>query len=180
MEIDLQTADRLVTYAETVLEATVHHHRAPPPPDLPLLRENYGAFATLKRGGTLRGCIGSFAGGDRLQVVLPRVIRDAALHDPRFSPVEPEELPSLNLTLSLLSHDRPVNGVEEVRLGYDGIILALRNRRAVFLPEVATEQGWEIETTMEALCRKAGLPPSRSGSGSLPAPAGRQAARPGA
>jgi hypothetical protein len=44
-----------------------------------------------------------------------------------------------------------------LRLGRDGICLRLQGRSALFLPEVATEQGWDVETTLSRLCRKAGL-----------------------
>ena len=52
---------------------------------------------------------------------------------------------------------RPVAGPDEIVLGRDGVILTKGGRSAVFLPQVATEQGWDRATMLDHLCRKAGL-----------------------
>ncbi|MEC7540337.1 MAG: AMMECR1 domain-containing protein, partial [SAR324 cluster bacterium] len=46
---------------------------------------------------------------------------------------------------------------EKIQLGRDGISLRLKGNSALFLPEVAPEQGWNVENTLRQLCRKAGL-----------------------
>ena len=46
---------------------------------------------------------------------------------------------------------------EKIQLGRDGICLRLKGSSALFLPEVAPEQGWNVETTLRQLCRKVGL-----------------------
>lgn len=152
-------AELLLAFAEEHLRAVVSSRAVPRPPRVPLLDEDYGAFATLRRGSDLRGCIGNFAGTGALRSVLPRVIREAALSDPRFPPVTAGELPEISLSLSLLSPSEPIGGYEEIRLGHHGIILSIGTKRAIFLPEVAVEQAWGLETTLEALTRKAGALP---------------------
>lgn len=152
-------AETLLTFGEQHLQAVVASRPVPRLPRLPILDEEYGAFATLRRGKDLRGCIGNFAGTGALGSVLPRVIREAALTDPRFPPVTAEEVGLLSLSLSLLTPAEPVGGYEEIQLGRHGIILTVGTKRAIFLPEVAVEQAWDLETTLEMLTRKAGALP---------------------
>ena len=150
-------ADRLLAYGESCLEAAVRGTGAEPPPDIAVLSEQFGAFATLRSRGNLRGCIGTFAGARRLGQILPQMVHDAALCDHRFSPVEERELPAVSLELSILGRAAAVCGPQKIRLGSDGIILEVDGRRSVFLPEVASDQGWDLEETLSQLSRKAGL-----------------------
>ena len=129
--------------------------------DEELLSEQLGAFATLKtrqpaEGEALRGCIGRFAGSGPLRGVIPQVVKDAALHDTRFAPVQARELDGIRVELSVLSEAWDLNSAEQIVLGSHGIILSARGRRSVFLPEVATEQGWDVEMTLQMLGRKSG------------------------
>jgi AmmeMemoRadiSam system protein A len=117
-----------------------------------------GAFVTLKADGKLRGCIGTIEPRDPLyQAVLGNGDK-AARHDPRFRPVQADELPGLEVEVSVLTPPRPIATWEEFQVGEHGIILGKDGRRAVFLPEVALEQGWTREETLSHLARKAGLP----------------------
>jgi hypothetical protein len=121
-------------------------------------RGTYSVFVTLKKHGDLRGCIGHI----RPMQALWKDIRDnaiaAAVHDPRFPEVTAKELASLHLEISVLTPPRPVASAEEFIVGKHGIILSLRGRSAVFLPQVAPEQGWDRPTTLSHLANKAGLP----------------------
>jgi MEMO1 family protein len=129
------------------------------------LRARAGAFVTLKRHGDLRGCIGT------IEPIMPlyEAVLDngdhAARRDPRFLPVRPAELADLEVEVSVLSPQRPIASWEAFRIGEEGIILSKNGQRAVFLPEVATEQGWTREETLTYLSRKAGLPPDAWRSG---------------
>jgi len=121
------------------------------------LREPAGAFVTLKRHGALRGCIGYIEPRKPLYVAVLENGENAARHDPRFTPVQASELADLDVEVSVLTPPRPIASWEELRVGEDGIILAKDGRRAVFLPEVAAEQGWTREETLSHLAVKAGL-----------------------
>jgi AmmeMemoRadiSam system protein A len=116
-----------------------------------------GAFVTLRRAGLLRGCLGHIEGTLPLVETVLHNARAAALSDPRFAPLTPAELPGLSLEISALTPLRPVQGPDEITVGQHGILLAKRGRRAVFLPQVATEQGWDLPTTLSQLALKAGL-----------------------
>jgi AmmeMemoRadiSam system protein A len=122
------------------------------------LREPAGAFVTLKRQGALRGCIGYIEPREPLYRAVLQNGDNAALHDPRFPPVQASDLKDLDVEVSVLTPPRPIASWEEFRVGEEGIILTKGDRRAVFLPEVAVEQGWTREETLSHLARKAGLP----------------------
>ena len=83
----------------------------------------------------------------------------AAFHDRRFRPVTLEELPRLSIEISVLTPVQRVGSPGEIRVGRDGVLLEKDGRQAVFLPQVATEQGWGRDEMLDQLCRKAGLPP---------------------
>lgn len=123
------------------------------------LLEPRGCFVTLKKQGALRGCMGAALPDRALWRSLIARAADAALRDPRFDPVAPEELEALSMELSVLSPLMPVSGYREIRLGRHGILLDKRGVRALFLPQVAPEQGWDLETTLARLAAKAGLEP---------------------
>jgi AmmeMemoRadiSam system protein A len=82
----------------------------------------------------------------------------AAFEDPRFGPVTLKELPDLEIEISVLTPMQPVAGPEAIVVGRDGVLLKKGGRSAVFLPQVAPEQGWEREEMLDHLAMKAGLP----------------------
>ena len=122
--------------------------------------EEHGVFVTLNEDGELRGCIGNILPQARLAEGIWGRAQDAALGDPRFEDVTPEELPYITLDISILSVPAPVPGYRDIVIGKHGMILKKHGRMAVFLPQVAPEQGWNIEQTLTALSRKAGLAPN--------------------
>jgi len=120
-------------------------------------REPYGVFVTLKKDGALRGCIGHIFPVQPLW----RGIRDnaiaAAVRDARFAPVGAQELDELHLEISVLTRPAAIPGPHAFVVGRHGVVLEAGGRRAVFLPQVAPEQGWDRATTLRQLARKAGL-----------------------
>lgn len=124
----------------------------------PGMRQTMGGFVTLHKGEALRGCIGEIAPTRRLVDVVRERAVSAGLEDPRFPPVQPEELAALRIEISALTPPRPVASARDIRLGVHGIVLRKHGRSAVFLPQVASEQGWDLPTTLRYLSRKAGLP----------------------
>ncbi len=126
----------------------------------PPLSDRRGVFVTLRSAdGNLRGCIGNILPVAPLAQSLWERAQDAALNDPRFDPVTPRELTSLSIEISVLTPPAAVAGPEAIEIGKHGILLKKGFRSAVFLPQVATEQGWNLETTLTHLALKAGLPP---------------------
>ena len=155
-----QARQWLLRFARKTLRQYLTTQTAPLARDLPpqLLRHQ-GAFVTLTtKGHRLRGCIGHIPADSPLAVVVGQMAIQAATQDPRFPPVQADELDGIEIEISALSPPREVAGPEEIVLGRDGIILRKGGYAAVYLPQVAPEQGWNLEQTLSHLSRKAGLP----------------------
>ncbi|NQU04910.1 MAG: AmmeMemoRadiSam system protein B [Calditrichaeota bacterium] len=116
-----------------------------------------GAFVTLNKHGNLRGCIGHMAEDMPLSRVIGSMAMQAAFNDRRFSPVTLDELDEIKIEISVLTPFKLVSGVDDIIIGRDGILIKKGGRQAVYLPQVATEQNWTLEETLNNLCRKAGL-----------------------
>ena len=133
-------------------------------PDSPL-REMRGVFVTLTQQERLRGCIGSIIGTEPLIVGVAHQAINAALHDPRFPALQPDELDQTHVEISVLTPPMPVAGPDDIVVGRHGVLLEKGGYHAVFLPQVAPEQGWDRTTMLRQLCRKAGLGPDEWKSG---------------
>jgi len=132
----------------------------------PGLKLERGAFVTInkkKRPGDehaeLRGCIGYLAPRGPLHQQIAELAISAGMHDTRFMPMKAAELDNVDLEISILSPMKPVAGYQEIEIGLHGMTLEKNGRRAVFLPQVAPEFGWDRATTLTRLSVKAGLPP---------------------
>lgn len=125
----------------------------------PSFQKKCGAFVTLKKYGELRGCIGEILPSrPLLEVINDRAI-DAAVNDNRFDPVTFSELSQLEIEISVLTPPTEVKSYKDIIVGQHGILLRKGAYGAVFLPQVATEQGWDLKTTLTHLSIKAGLDP---------------------
>jgi len=123
------------------------------------LERKRGAFVTLHQHGRLRGCIGHFEADRPVWETVMEMAVAASTQDPRFPRVTAGELDSLDYEISVLSPLRKIDDWREIRLGTHGVQVGRGFRRGVFLPQVATETGWDLDTFMGELCsQKAGLP----------------------
>ena len=128
--------------------------------DSEFFKQSYGVFVTLNEpNGQLRGCIGNIIPVSNLLSSLWGRAQDAALNDPRFDPVSPEELSNLKVEISVLTPLKPIDGPNDIVIGKHGVVMKKLGRSAVFLPQVAPEQGWNVEQMLMHLSMKAGLPP---------------------
>ncbi len=125
----------------------------------PVLKENHAVFVTIRKNGALRGCIGNLIAAEPLYLAVRDMAIQAAFRDPRFKPVQKDELKDLTFEISVLSAPVKVKSAEEIKLGRDGVILSQRGHSGVFLPKVAEELGNDKERFLNELCtQKAGLP----------------------
>jgi AmmeMemoRadiSam system protein A len=116
------------------------------------------AFVTLHRHGDLRGCIGHVEADEPLGRVIARGAVAAASADPRFPPVAAEDLPDLEIELSILGALEPVAVPDDIDIGRHGLIVEHGWHRGLLLPQVAPEWGWDREAFLAQTCHKAGLP----------------------
>lgn len=130
----------------------------------PELAERRATFVTLEIQGQLRGCIGMLEAVRPLAQDIAENAFAAAFRDPRFPKLVPEELPQLDIHVSILSPAEPMHFTSEadllrqLRPGRDGLILLEGRWRGTFLPSV-----WETlphpKEFLRHLKQKAGLPP---------------------
>ena len=122
------------------------------------LKTNCGAFVTLKKHGELRGCIGRFDAREPLFRVVQEMAIASSTQDSRFMPVAPDELPELEIEISVLTPMRRIHSLDEFELGNHGIYIRKGNRSGTFLPQVAAETGWTKEEFLGHCAReKAGI-----------------------
>jgi AmmeMemoRadiSam system protein A len=121
------------------------------------LGEPRGAFVTLYRSGRLRGCVGQVESPGPLAEVVARSAMNAALYDPRFSPVTTEEVATLDIELSVLSTLQPISA-EAIIAGEHGLMVVRERNKGLLLPKVAAERQWSAQRFLEETCVKAGLP----------------------
>ncbi len=129
----------------------------PPEPPSPRLKEHLGVFVTLHESGQLRGCIGLVEGIKPLHQAVAEMAVAAAFQDPRFNPLQPEELDKIDLEISVLSPLKKIESVEEIQVGTHGLFIKKGYNRGLLLPQVATEWGWDREVFLSQTCLKAGL-----------------------
>ena len=115
------------------------------------MRYPRAAFVTLKKHSLLRGCIGDiFPQRPLYRSIILNAI-NACFNDRRFQPVTEDECGDITIEISALTTPEPVDSADKIRIGTDG-------HSAVFLPQVAPEQGWDINQMLTQLSLKAQLP----------------------
>jgi AmmeMemoRadiSam system protein A len=115
------------------------------------------AFVTLLEDGELRGCMGTLdPDGEAWQAVVDTA-GWAARRDPRFPPLQAQEVAALEVGVSILGPMVELPDPSRFRPGIDGIVISRDGRRGLLLPEVADEVGHGATDMLDAVCRKAGL-----------------------
>jgi AmmeMemoRadiSam system protein B/AmmeMemoRadiSam system protein A len=170
-ELSEQDRQQLLTLARKTILYILQNQRVPSPSDLGVeisetMNSPRAAFVTLKkrtavRGKSelrLRGCIGDILPRAPLyKSVIVNAI-NASMNDRRFPPLRMEEYNEIVVEISALTTPQPVEEPNDIRIGVDGVILQKDGRSAVFLPQVAPEQGWDVSEMLTHLSLKAGLP----------------------
>jgi len=122
-----------------------------------ILSQRRGVFVSLHIGKRLRGCIGVVEPEEPLGDSVVRSAASAALQDPRFPAVRPDELSDLQIEISLLSPPLPIRP-EEIEIGRHGLLISRGRQRGLLLPQVAVEHHFSAEQFLAETCRKAQLP----------------------
>ena len=123
-----------------------------------------GAFVTLEKKGLLRGCIGVVNAVYPLYQAVANSAVSAAFSDPRFPPLDREELDNITISVSVLTNPslinvrNPEDYIKHIEVGKDGLMVKGVFNSGLLLPIVAVEQNWDSATFLEQTCLKAGLP----------------------
>jgi AmmeMemoRadiSam system protein A len=153
----------LVELARKTIDNYVRHGRVNDPPQktTPEMKERAGVFVSIKKHGQLRGCIGTF------EPTQPNVAEEiihnaisAATRDPRFPPVNPDELSELSISVDLLTPPERVEGMDNLDPKIFGVIVERGWQRGLLLPDL---EGIDTaEQQVEIACRKAGIDPDET------------------
>ncbi|MEZ0575738.1 AmmeMemoRadiSam system protein A [Halodesulfovibrio aestuarii] len=134
--------------------------KAVPKPQNKLLTQELGAFVTLKKNDTLRGCIGNVVGQGPLYLTVARMARAAAFEDPRFPQVSESEFAELSVEISIMGPITICPDTNRIEIGIHGLIIRHGAYSGLLLPQVAKEWHWDRKTFLEQTCIKAGLKPN--------------------
>jgi len=149
----------LVRLAKDTIESYVRDRTIPRPRELtPEMMERAGVFVSLKVGGMLRGCIGTYepAKANVAEEVITNAI-SSATRDPRFPPVTPGELADLDYSVDVLTTPEPVEGEAELDPKRYGLIVESGGRKGLLLPAL---EGVDSVARQIEICRsKAGIMP---------------------
>ncbi len=156
-----RNADPWADLARRSVESYVLRRRVMPVPEgLPeeMLRTRAGAFVSIHKGGQLRGCIGTIAPTrDSLAEEIIHNTVSAAVRDPRFDPIAPEELKWLEIHVDVLGEPEEIASEEELDVKKYGVIVTRGHRRGLLLPDL---EGVDTVAQQVAIARqKAGIAP---------------------
>jgi len=163
-EMPNSAREYLISLAKQAISDALRHGTSKQPvtidlPDEALLYvQPYGVFVTLEVDGILRGCIGSLDNPSKpLYELVWSMAIQAAFFDPRFQPLDANELPKLTVEISVLTPLASVKDMTSIEIGKHGLILENGPRRGLLLPQVATELHLDPVGFLEAVSTKAGL-----------------------
>jgi AmmeMemoRadiSam system protein A len=154
----------LVELAKRTVEAYVREKRIISPPEnlTEEMRGRAGVFVSLKKGGQLRGCIGTFL--PTTNNVAEEVIKNAisaATQDPRFYPVQEEELDEITYSVDVLSEPEKVKDISQLDAKKYGVIVTKGPLKGLLLPDL--EGVDTVEEQLRIAKLKAGIEPDDEG-----------------
>lgn len=163
--MDIGTGSFLVKAARDVISEYLRSGERLKIDNRPALCEKLGVFVTLETypGRDLRGCIGYPEPKLRLSDALADSAISAATRDPRFPPLEEEELANVTIEVTVLSAPElvevsaPADYLARIKVGRDGLIVERGFCRGLLLPQVPIDYSWTAKDFIEHTCLKAGL-----------------------
>lgn len=117
-----------------------------------------GVFVSFKKKGELRGCIGTFA--PTQPTIAEEIIRNAVsagTEDPRFWPIELEELAELEVSVDVLGAPEQIDSAQELDPKNYGVIVRKGRRSGLLLPDL--EGVDTIDEQLSIAMQKAGIRP---------------------
>jgi len=164
LELTPQDKKQLLALARKTIVYALRERRVPQVSELDIavseaMARPRAAFVTLKKNHQLRGCIGDVFPQRPLYRSVIRNAINASLNDKRFLPLTEVECNDITIEVSVLTVPEPIDSFAQIRIGIDGVVLSKDGHSALFLPQVATEQGWDLNQMLTQLSLKAGLPP---------------------
>ncbi len=117
-----------------------------------------GVFVSLKKDGHLRGCIGTFLPTqDNIALEIIENAVSAATRDPRFTPVNIDEVEKLDISVDILSPPEEVKDVSQLDPQKYGVIVNSGFKKGLLLPNL--EGVDTAKDQLDIARRKAGIYP---------------------
>lgn len=157
-----EAGEVLTTLARRAISEHLGHEVPEVPEGIDWLQAPAASFVTLTEKGRLRGCIGSLEARRPLAEDVRSNAVAAAFRDPRFMPLDADQLAGVRVEVSVLGEPVELSvtdeqdAAEQLRPGVDGVILQVGDKRATFLPQVWSQISHPVEF-LDHLKRKAGV-----------------------
>lgn len=153
-----ESEDPLVALAKKAVREFVSGRKriVPDAGNSPEFEKRAGAFVCLKKHGHLRGCIGTIeATKNNLAEEIAANAVSAAVEDPRFEPVKPDELKDIKYSVDVLGEAEQIYSMDELDPKVYGVIVESGRRRGLLLPDL---EGINTpEEQVDIAMRKAGI-----------------------
>lgn len=136
----IQQEDAYVQLARKTIEEYVRKGvQISVPDNLPqeMYRKRAGAFVSIKEHGQLRGCIGTIcAVQDSLAKEIIANAISAATKDPRFAPIQQDELDKLTIHVDVLGEMEQIKSLSQLDAKRYGVVVTKGFRRGLLLPDL--------------------------------------------
>jgi uncharacterized protein len=132
-------------------------------PEMDKFKDKRGVFVTLNKFDELRGCVGFPEPVYPLNRAILESARAAAFKDPRFLPLEKDELDEITIEVSVLTQpelievEDPKQYFDKIEIGKHGLIIRSMYNSGLLLPQVFTDYDCSPKQALEMTCEKAGL-----------------------
>lgn len=164
--LSLEEGKKAVIFARNIIEKFVKNSKVSIIDLEGVFNEKQGAFVTIHTYPyhDLRGCIGIPLPVMPLKDAIMQAAQSAT-RDPRFPPLEKDELDNIIIEVTILTKpelinvDKPQDYLEKIKIGRDGLIVEQGFFKGLLLPQVPAEQDWDKEEFLSHTCMKAGLLP---------------------
>jgi uncharacterized protein (TIGR00296 family) len=161
--------EQLVRLARRAVEKYINESAIITADNLDGLSQNAGVFVTLNYLSNnkehLRGCVGFPLPEKKLYQSVIEAAIAAATQDPRFDPVNKEDMGNIIFEVSILSPPQKIEVQNRkdyrncINIGRDGLILKWKYGSGLLLPQVPVELNWDVDEYLANICYKAGASP---------------------
>ena len=148
LELSLKDKKQLLTIARSAMELYIKENSYPKIKETdinPANQKKVGAFVTLYKNDELRGCIGHIESDNPLYKTVQTLTISSATKDFRFKSIHEEELPEIDIEISVLTPMKKIFSVDQIEMGRHGIYIKKGYQTGTFLPHVAENTNWTLE-----------------------------------
>ncbi|MCR5594925.1 MAG: AmmeMemoRadiSam system protein A [Lachnospiraceae bacterium] len=161
LKIKKDSSDEYVKLARKTIETYITSGEIIDIPDglgEDMTKRQAGAFVSIHEHGRLRGCIGTIL--PTTPCVAKEIINNAisaSTKDPRFDPIEADELMFLEINVDVLGEPEDIDSKEQLDVKRYGVIVSTAFKRGLLLPDLDGVDS--VEQQIEIAKQKAGIVP---------------------